>query len=83
MSFRSTHEQLISARKILNLKEDAGRLQVEAHIASMRASGEAMIGASQLSIQPGMREALDECQADYDEERLFGWSLDGANHDLA
>ncbi len=76
MSFRAAAEQLQRAREILNLRDDAERLQVEAHIASMRASGEAMIAVSRPSIEPGMRAALDECQADYDEERQFGWSLD-------
>ena len=66
MSFRSEAEQLVSARRILNLREDAERLQVEAHIASMRASGEAMIAASRPSIEPGMRAALDECETDYE-----------------
>ncbi len=83
MSFRSAAEQLQRAREILNLRDDAERLQVEAHIASMRAAGEAMIGASRPLIQPGMRVALDECQADYDEEREYGWSLDGVKHDPA
>lgn len=76
MSFRHAHEQLRQARLMLNLQEDAERAEVEAAIARMRAEGERIIAESRPSIQPMLRKALDECQADYDEEREFGWACD-------
>lgn len=75
MSFRAAHDQLRQAREILNLQEDAERASIEAAIAMMRAEGERIIAESRPSIQPMLRRALDECQADYDEERECGWGV--------
>ena len=74
MSFRSAHEQLRRAREILNLQDDADEAMVVATVARIRAEGEALIAASRPSIQPRLQEVLDECQADHDEEREFGWA---------
>ena len=51
---------------------------IDAIIADMHraAAGEALIAASRPSIRLRLRDALDECQADYDEEREFGWALE-------
>ena len=79
MSFRSEAEQLVSARRILNLRDDAERLQVEAHIASMRAETEAMIASSRPRIQPRLREIVqenDDTQYDMDQEMEWGWTMD-------
>lgn len=75
MTFRSEREQLRRAREILNLQADAERAQVIAAVASLRAEGERIIAQSRPSIQPMLRDALDECQRDYDEEREFGWAI--------
>ena len=75
MSCRSEYEQLRRAREILNLQDDAERATIEASIALMRAEGERVIAASRPSIQPMLQAALDDCQADYDLEREFGWAV--------
>lgn len=75
MTFRSEAEQLRRAREILNLQADAERAQIIATIASLRADGERIIAASRPSIQPMLRDALDECERDYAEEREFGWAI--------
>lgn len=72
MSFRSEAEQLITARRIANLRDDAEKAEVIAWIARMRAETEALIAASRPSIRTRLQA---ECQADYDEEREFGWAL--------
>lgn len=42
--------------------------------AAMLEEAERMIAASRKSIQPRLRQVLEECQADYDEEGEFGWA---------
>ncbi len=74
MTFRTEAEQLAGARRVLNLREDADRAEIEAHIARMRADTEAAIMASRPSIQQALRENL-EVQEDYDRERQEGWSV--------
>ena len=74
MRLRTEAEQLRDARRILNLREDAERAEIEAHIARMRADTEEAIMRSRPSTRASLREALD-LQADYDEEREHGWSV--------
>ena len=81
MSARSEADQLHQARAILHLQEDADRDAVLAAIAEMRAQGERLISGSRPSIQMSLREALDECQADYLEECEFGWAYEAWRDD--
>lgn len=75
MSFRSAADQLRRAREMLNMRDDATLDEVTAAVERLRAETAALelIAASRKSIQPRLREVLDECQADYDAEREFGW----------
>jgi hypothetical protein len=43
-------------------------------LAAMREEAERMIAESRKSIQPRLRQVLDDCQRDYDEEREYGWA---------
>jgi hypothetical protein len=74
MSFRAAAEQLRTARRIANLRDDAEQAEVLAFIARMRAETEAFIAASRPSIQPRLRELQAEFEADYAEERAHGWA---------
>ncbi len=42
---------------------------------AMREEAERIIAASRKSIQPRLRQVLDDCQADHDDEREGGWAV--------
>jgi hypothetical protein len=72
---RPEYIQLQRAREILNLREDADRIEILAHLARMKAETDAAIEASRPSIRQSLRESLD-VEADYAEERAYGWAYE-------
>jgi len=65
VTFRSEADQLRTARRILNLRDDAERLEIEAAIARLRAETAEAIAASRPSIQSSLQKAMDaEYEAD-------------------
>jgi hypothetical protein len=79
MTFRSEAEQLITARRIANLRDDAEAAEVIAFIARMKAETEALIEASRERLKPRLRQIADEnddAQYDADQELEWGWSMD-------
>lgn len=65
-TFRSEAEELRRAREMAGLRDDAERAEVLAYIARMHAETEAAIAASRPSIQPALRAAMLEDEADYE-----------------
>lgn len=59
------------------------RIESAQRVAAMREEAERMIAESRKSIQPRLRQVLEECQADYDDEREYGWAhpLDNKGED--
>jgi F0F1-type ATP synthase membrane subunit b/b' len=79
MSFRSEAEQLITARRIANLRDDAEAAEVIAFIARMKAETEALIEASRERLKSRLRQIAaenDDVQHDYDQEMEWGWTMD-------
>jgi hypothetical protein len=79
VTFRSEADQLITARKIANLRDDAEAAEVIAFIARMKAETEALIEASRKRLKPRLRELAaenDDAQYDIDQELEWGWSMD-------
>lgn len=78
---RPDHDQLERARRYAErdaqIAAIAARIKgEEAAAAEMRANALELIAASRPSIRRRLLDGLDVTQADYDEEREFGWAVE-------
>lgn len=73
-ALRRRREEIAAQDALYEARLLALRAESAARIAAVMAEADRIIATSRPTIRPMLRATVDECQADYDEERDHGWA---------